>query len=269
MTKTSLLGIPLDFNSSHLRGPSLAPQKIREVLNSGSMNWYSENKLDLKNHENWKDIGDLDCTNEAMAFELIEKTVLQELTSKHKVLSLGGDHSITYPILKAYAQHYPDLTILHFDAHPDLYDELLGNRLSHACPFARIMEDSLASRLIQLGIRTINSHQAEQIERFKVDVIEMQDWRDDLDLQEKMCIQGPVYLSFDLDALDPSCAPGVSHYEPGGLFVRQVLNIIQKLDVNIVGADIVEYNPNQDINDMTAFVSAKLLKEILSKMLEK
>jgi len=262
----SVLGIPLDFNSSHLRGTASAPRKIRDALNSGSMNWCAENGLDIKKNFDWKDIGDIDCKDEHLAFQKIESMVSYQLGDKHKVLSLGGDHSITYPIMSAYARHYPELTILHFDAHPDLYDELDGNPFSHACPFARIMEENLASRLIQLGIRTINPHQREQIERFNVEVLEMKDWSG-LESIDELNIQGPVYLSFDLDALDPSVAPGVSHHEPGGFMVRQVLDVIQDLSVEVVGADIVEYNPIQDINNMTAYVGAKLFKEILAKML--
>jgi len=268
MKKVSILGIPLDFNSSHLRGPAQAPNKIREVLDCGSMNWCAETGLDLKKSSQWSDLGDLDCSDQDLAFQHIEKSVAQQIQDGHRILSLGGDHSITYPIMKAYGRYYSDLTILHFDAHPDLHDEFDGNPHSHACPFARIMEEKLAKRLVQFGIRTINPHQASQIERFKVDVLEMKDWQDDIDLQDKFNISGQVYLSFDIDALDPSCAPGVSHHEPGGLMVRQVLRFIQGLDAEIVGADIVEYNPKRDINDMTAFVAAKLFKEILSKMLE-
>ena len=89
------------------------------------------------------------------------------------MLTLGGDHAITYPILRAYGPHYPDLTILHIDAHPDLYDELEGDRLSHACPFARIMEAGLARRLVQVGVRTLNPHQRQQAERFGVKIFEM------------------------------------------------------------------------------------------------
>ena len=267
MHKVALMGIPLDYNSSHLRGPALAPQKIRDVLNSGSMNWCAENGLDLKKDLSWTDVGDIECDDEILAFQKIEAMVTHQIQNDMKVLTLGGDHSITYPILSAYGRYYPNLSILHFDAHPDLYDELDGNPFSHACPFARIMEEELASRLIQVGIRTINPHQASQIERFKVEVIEMKEWESGLDIEQRLDIQGPVYLSFDIDALDPSCAPGVSHHEPGGLMVRDVLNLIQSLSCDIVGADIVEYNPKQDINDMTGFVAAKLFKELLAKML--
>ena len=107
------------------------------------------------------------------AFAAIENGVGALLEQGKRPVSLGGDHSITYPIVKAFARRYPELTIFHFDAHPDLYDEFEGNRLSHACPFARIMEAGLAKRLVQVGIRTINGHQREQAKRFGVEVVEM------------------------------------------------------------------------------------------------
>jgi arginase family enzyme len=153
---------------------------------------------------------------------------------------------------------------LHFDAHPDLYDEFLGNRHSHASPFARIMEEGLAKRLVQVGIRTVNGHQREQAERFGVEFVEMRNWRDDLTLD----FDSPVYISFDLDALDPAFAPGVSHREPGGLSTRQAIGVIQRLRAKVVGADIVEFNPRMDPAQITAVVCAKLLKEIAAKMLE-
>jgi arginase family enzyme len=99
-----------------------------------------------------------------------------------------------------------------------------------------------------------------------VEVVEMKDWQDNLGQIQDLNLQGPVYISFDMDALDPSVAPGVSHHEPGGFRMRQVLKVLQSLEVDIVGADIVEYNPKQDINNMTAYVAAKLFKELLVKM---
>jgi arginase len=173
-------------------------------------------------------------------------------------------HAITYPIIKAYGSRYDELSILHFDAHPDLYDEYEGNRYSHACPFARIMEDQLAERLVQVGVRTMNSHQHAQAERFSVEVIDMRQWQPGPQLE----FNGPVYLSFDMDVLDPAFAPGVSHHEPGGLSMREVLELIQSLRAPVVGADIVEFNPTRDPVGITAMVAAKLLKEISALMLE-
>jgi len=178
---------------------------------------------------------------------------------------LGGDHAISYPVLRAVNRVHGAVNILHFDAHPDLYDDYEGNPYSHASPFARIHEDGLCSRLVQVGIRTLSGHLRAQVERFGVEVHEMRS----LDLDAVgLDLDGPVYISLDLDALDPAFAPGVSHHEPGGLSVRDILHVIQRLPNHIVGADIVEYNPRRDINDMTAMVAAKLLKEIAGRMLQ-
>ena len=154
------------------------------------------------------------------------------------------------------------MTILHVDAHSDLYHEFEGERFSHACPFARIMEDRLASRLIQVGIRTMNPHQRDQALRFGVEVIDMRAWLAGV----RPRVEGEIYLSVDLDALDPAFAPGVSHHEPGGLSVREVISLIQGLEGDLIGADVVEYNPRRDVNGVTATVAAKLVKEIAGRM---
>jgi arginase len=176
---------------------------------------------------------------------------------------LGGDHSITLAIVRAFGKRVPGLTILHFDAHPDLYDELEGNRLSHACPFARIMEEGAAKRLIQIGIRTANGHQCEQAKKFGVEMIEMRN----LPALGRMKVDGPIYISFDMDVLDPAFAPGISHREPGGMSTREALAHIHAITGEIAGADIMEFNPAQDTTQITATVAAKLLKEILGKMI--
>jgi agmatinase len=176
---------------------------------------------------------------------------------------LGGDHSITYPALRAFHRVYPRLSILHVDAHPDLYDEFEGDRYSHACPFARIMEEGLATRLVQVGIRTMSGHQAEQARRFSVEVIEMRRLDESLTLN----FETPLYISFDLDGLDPAFAPGVSHRESGGLSVRQAIALIQGTAAPLVGADVVEFNPGNDPAGITAPVAAKLVKELAARML--
>lgn len=208
------------------------------------------------------DAGDVMPSHGRDMFQEIEATVGAVLGRNLKPMVLGGDHSITYPVVKAAAAKHPGLTILDFDAHPDLYDEYMGNRRSHACPFARIMEEHLADRLVQVGIRTMNSHQRQQAERFGVEVVQMKDWQDALP-----ALRSPVYISFDLDALDPAFAPGVAHREPGGLSVRQALYAIQSIEADVVGADLVEFNPRFDPTNVTRAVCAKLLKELAAKML--
>jgi len=194
----------------------------------------------------------------------IETTIAEHLGAGRRTLALGGDHAISYPVLRSVAQHFEGLTVVHLDAHPDLYDELDGDRLSHACPFARIMEEGRVARLVQIGIRTMNPHQRAQAARFGVEVIEMQN----LGRVDELELTGPLYVSFDVDVLDPAFAPGVSHHEPGGLSTREALTIIQHLPDQIVGADLVELNPLRDPTGITAMAAAKIMKEILAKMLE-
>jgi arginase len=259
-----ILGIPFDANSSWLRGSAGAPPIIRVAFNSGSSNSWTETGVDLSPPGTYCDAGDLKFTFEE-PFSAIEKRVGELLDKGLRPVCLGGDHSITLPIVRAFGRHIPGLTIIHFDAHPDLYDELEGNRLSHACPFARIMEERAAKRLIQVGIRTVNGHQCEQAKKFGVEMIEMRR----LPALDRMRVDGPIYISLDMDVLDPAFAPGISHREPGGMSTREVLAHIQAITGKIVGADIVEYNPAQDHTQITATVGAKLLKEILGMMILK
>lgn len=227
---------------------------------------WTETGVDLGQAGVWSDRGDVDLSNTEAAFATIEATLSRLLASDLKPLSLGGDHSITYPILRAFAQKYRPLTILHFDAHGDLYDEFEGNRFSHACPFARIMEAGLATRLVQVGIRTLNAHQRQQAARFGVEIIEMRDWARTATLQ----FDSPVYVSFDVDGLDPAFAPGVAHPEAGGFSTRQALDLLHALAQQhrapVVGADLVEFNPHRDVGGITAAACAKLLKELIGLM---
>lgn len=260
----TLLGVPFDGQSSFLRGAAEAPAKIREALGCDASNQWTETGVDLGVQGIYGDAGNLTLADisDSDAFAAIESGVSTIVEQDKRPVSLGGDHSITFPIIKAVAKKYSELTIFHFDAHPDLYEEFEGNRWSHACPFARIMESGLAKQLVQIGIRTINGHQREQAKRFGVQVVEMRQ----LPAYLRLKAAGPVYISFDMDVLDPAYAPGVSHREPGGMSVREAIAHLHSIQGEIVGADLVEYNPIRDISGMTATVAAKILKEILGKM---
>lgn len=261
----SLVGIPFDANSSYLRGTSAAPASIRQVGQSGSSNTFAEDGSDITEGLTYHDAGDLPAGSleGAEAHDLICRRIQALLAGGSRVISLGGDHSVTYPILLAYARYYQPLHVLHIDAHADLYDNFAGNPYSHASPFARVLEKKLITSLVQAGIRTLNLHQREQSARFGVQMIHAGDFNDHF----ISSLQGPLYISLDLDALDPAFAPGVSHHEPGGLSTRDVIRMIQKVKVPVVGADIVEYNPGRDINNMTAMVAYKMFKELVSIML--
>lgn len=258
-----LVGLPYDASSSFLRGAATAPPLIREALASPAGNWWTEDLRDLTAAGGLKDAGDLALPPTAEARAQIEAGIAGILGKGWRPIALGGDHAVTYPVLRAIHAVHPRVTILHLDAHPDLYDEFEGELFSHACPFARILEERLAARIVQVGIRAMTGHLRDQATRFNVDVIDMRAWTSG----ERPHLEGPIYLSIDLDALDPAYAPGVSHREPGGLTVRDVLGLIQATAGTLVGADIVEFNPPQDVSGLTAAVAAKLVKEVAGRMM--
>jgi agmatinase len=262
--KLAIIGIRHDENSSFTKGAADAPPQIRAALRSDAWNLTSENGTDLSGDSTFFDAGDIEPVAGSDMLTLIENSIYTLIGDGLTPISLGGDHSITHPIVRAFARKYKNLSLLHFDAHPDIYDSYQGNRNSHASPFARIMEQKLVKRLVQVGIRTFTAHQREQVTKFGVETIEMRNVTSDLQLE----FDSPVYISFDVDALDPAFAPGVSHREPGGLSTRQAIDLIQRLKGKVVGADIVEFNPRMDPLHITGTVCAKLFKEIAAKILE-
>ncbi len=261
--RIAVLGVPFDEKSSYLRGAADGPQAIRSVSTGRCYCAFTELGIDLEKETVIVDLGDVDVSGDPdKTFSLTEKAVSKILEKGGVPAILGGDHSITYPILKAYKSRYQKLDILHFDAHPDLYDDLYGDRLSHACPFARILDDGLASGIVQVGVRAITADHRSKALKHGVRMIEMKEIREPIYLK----FANPVYISFDMDVLDPAYAPGVSHHEPGGLSTRQAVQIIQALKGEIVGLDIVELNPGRDVSGITAAAAFKILREAAGKI---
>jgi len=260
-----VIGIPFDNNSSFLRGSSLAPPLVRLMDKNGSANCFAENGIEIIEGENYKDEGDIvfDTSNAAIAFNVIKNTIAKELAHNSKCCCIGGDHSISYPVIDAFTDVYSNLHVLHLDAHADLYENFDNNPYSHASPFARLLEKGKIKSLTQVGIRTLNTHQRQQAAKYGVQVVEMKDFNYNFIAS----LSSPLYISLDLDVLDPTFAPGVSHHEPGGLSTRELITILQQIHSPIVGADIVEYNPTRDINNMTAMVAYKIFKELIAKMM--
>ncbi len=253
-----LIGLPTDCNSSFARGPAAAPAAIRAALWSDRGNLAAEDGQEIGHDFLLEDRGDLPLTETPDDDAIIRNAVTESLSTGAMPILLGGDHAVSFPIVQAIAAKHGPVNILHFDAHPDLYDDFEGNPRSHASPFARILEAGLCRRLVQVGIRTLNRHCREQAARFGVEIVPIADFTPG----SVPVLDGPLYISLDLDGLDPSEAPGVSHPEPGGLRVREVLSVLHAQTGQIVGADVVELNPRFDANDRTAILAAKLVREI-------
>ncbi|KAL5058068.1 hypothetical protein RYX36_029672 [Vicia faba] len=183
------------------------------------------------------------------------KLVMEE--APLRPLVLGGDHSISFPVIRAVSEKLGGpVDVLHIDAHPDNYDAFEGNIYSHASSFARVMEGDYVRRLLQLK----DVHKQNEMRTFSRD----RPFLENLKLGEG--VKG-VYISIDVDCLDPAFAPGVSHIEPGGLSFRDVLNILHNLQGDVVAGDVVELNPQRDtVDGMTAMVAAKLVREMAAKI---
>ncbi len=261
-TPVRLLGLPTDKNSSYMRGAAEAPAVVRRLMSSGMSNLVSESGCDLGDEWVFVDAGDLHLPESSVDFETI-RDAAAVICAEGSTVFLGGDHSVTWPVLTGRKQAGFDAPhLIQVDAHPDLYPEFDNNEYSHASPMARIMERGLAASLTQVGLRTVNAVQAAAIEKYAVNAY-----------PAGRPLPGPselphgaTWFSIDLDGLDPAFAPGVSHHEPGGLSVRDVIALIWSAPGPVVGGDIVELNPNRDINDVTAAVTFKLVKELVARI---
>jgi agmatinase len=260
--KPALLGVPYDASSSFQRGAAQGPDAIRKAFNSPSGNRWTESLVDLGDGAKLEDAGDVSLTDATMRQD-VERAIFTLLERRRVPVVLGGDHSITYPVVRAFRQQAGQFTLLHFDAHPDLYPVFEGDRFSHACPFARIMEEGLVKELVQVGVRAPTGIQSQQARSYGVVTVSPGQWEQGWTFQSSL----PVYLSIDLDVLDPAFAPGVSHPEPGGCPTRQLLSTLQTIQAPVIGADIVELNPINDPAGLTARVAAKLVKEVAALIL--
>ncbi|MEZ5982333.1 MAG: arginase family protein [Parvularculaceae bacterium] len=256
----ALLGFP-DASSSHARGPALRRPSSARCSSARRQRPTVLAALTCAEVITAQEFAVLP-EDAAKARAEIEARVTAALEGGRRPLSLGGDHSVTFPILRAIAAHYGPVNVLHIDAHPDLYEDYEGDRYSHASPFARALEEGLIANLVQVGIRSSSPEQVALSQKHGGVML----GADEVDAIPYEKLEGPLYVSVDLDGLDPAFAPGVSHPEAGGLSTREVLAIIKRLPAAPVGADVVELNPERDINLLTAHVAARLIKELAAAM---
>lgn len=257
MPRTRLLGFEWDASSSHARGSALAPTVVKRLLTSEASSGYSIDLTPMREAIAGYDIPALP-EDGAAARALIEASVGSAMAAGERPLSIGGDHSITYPILKAVAARRGPVNVLHIDAHGDLHEDYEGDPFSHASPFARAHEAGLIARHVAVGIRCWDPHQKAQAERYDVTILGAHE----LDRIPPDLFDAPLYVTIDLDGLDPAFAPGVSHPEPGGLSTLDALALIRRIKGPLIGADVVELNPERDPMLATARVVVRLVKEL-------
>lgn len=254
-----LLGAPHDAGSTFRPGARLGPRAIREMAESLSP--CTERGEDLS-HLAAVDAGDLALPGVApLAYERIEEAVGRIVEGGAVPIVLGGDHAVTVPSFTAVRKRYPEVSLLYLDAHPDLYPEYDGDPYSHACVVHRILQlkNVSGSRITMVGIRATNPAQREVAEAAGIRTVppwELEGFRYEA--------AGPVYLSVDVDVLDPACAPGCGNPVPGGLTSRELLDLLRGLSgVDLVGMDVVEVNPLLDRSGVTALAAVRVVTEVL------
>jgi len=262
-----LFGIPMDFTTSFRPGTRFGPRQIREA--SLGLEEFSPVLGRSLQEICFYDAGDLDLPygNAAASLDLAYEQALKILRDDKIPYGLGGEHLVSLGLVKAAAQLYPDLNVVHLDAHADLRDDYLGERLSHATVMRRVAEITGPERLFQLGIRSGDAAElqfaAEHTHFYPGKVLEVVD-----EVSIKLG-QMPVYLSLDIDVVDPAFAPGTGTPEPGGCTSAEILEAMRRLtELNIVGLDLVEVSPLGDESLRTGLLAAKIVREVLLSVLK-
>ncbi|MGB5525401.1 MAG: agmatinase [Gemmatimonadota bacterium] len=262
-------GLPCDSQSTFRRGPAEGPSRIRLAYDGRCYNATTELGADLaglvSDAGDWLPGGSWEETHEDYRFRA------EELLAGEAVpFFAGGDHAITMPLVEALEVLEEPVHVVQLDAHPDLYPEFGGDRWSHACVGARILDMEHVASLTQIGIRTLNQPQLEVARRHagRLTILEARDLSFRPSDLSHIPDGAPVYLTVDLDAFDPAYAPGVSHPVPGGIAPRQALALIQEAPWRLVGMDVVEVNPSLDQGDRTAVLAARLLHEAMGRVEE-
>ncbi|MFT9495586.1 agmatinase [Anaerosolibacter sp.] len=258
-----IFGAPFDGTCSYRPGSRFAPNKIR--IDSYGLETYSPYlDRDLEDH-NVHDAGDIDLIfgNKYAVLDSIQEYAQYLVNNNKKPLMIGGEHLVTLPVVKAMYEKHKDLVILHFDAHTDLRGDYMGEELSHATVIKQIWNFLGDNRIYQFGIRSGLKDEFYWAEKEGHTFINKFSYDKLAEVVEKVKDK-PVYVTIDLDILDPSIFPGTGTPEPGGISFQDMLNILKTLDgLNIVGADVVELAPDYDPTGVSTAVASKIMRELM------
>jgi agmatinase len=258
-----LFSVPMDTTTSYRPGTRFAGNAIR--VESIGIEWYSPYKdMNLRDYKT-VDIGDLELPMGLVedSLEIVNDTVKQILKDNKKPMMIGGEHLVTLPVVQALVHKYPDLHIIHLDAHTDLRDEFLGRKLSHATVLRRCHDILGDGRIYQFGIRSGDKHEFDLAKNGHVFMRKFD--LEGLDKIVEKLKDKPVYITIDLDVLDPSVFPGTGTPEPGGITFKELLQAMKTFEGlnNVVGADLVELAPMLDTSNVSTVVAAKALREMI------
>lgn len=260
-SKAVLFGAPFDGTTSFKPGARFAPNAMRE--DSWALESYSP--YINKDLEDIKlcDIGDLELPfgNKSKSLRMIERLTTKIIEQNKIPIMLGGEHLVTLGTINSLSKKYKDLNILHFDAHTDLRQEYLGETLSHATVIKRVWDILGDNKIYQFCIRSGLKEEFEWAKKHTH--LEKFTYKSLKQIIKKLKNK-PVYITIDLDVLDPSIFPGTGTPEPGGISFEQILYIIKKLSKlnNVVGFDLVELSPKYDNSGVSTAVAAKVLREL-------
>ncbi len=258
---TVLTGVPYDGTSSFRPGSRFAPDSIREA-SYGIESYSPYQKKDLR-EKRICDLGNIPLSfgDKMLNLDIIESFTDKMIQKKKRFIFMGGEHLISYPIIKSFKKRYKNLVVLHIDAHSDLIDSYRGERFSHASVMKRVAELVGFENLYQLGIRSLNEkdillpHRDTNMQLFKLS--KTQEFVETIG-------KNPVYISLDLDVLDPSCLPGTGTPEPGGVTYGELLECVLLFSkLNIAGIDVVELSPHYDTSGISSITAASIIREII------
>jgi len=258
-----MVGAPMDYSVSYRPGARFAPQKIREV--SYAIEEYSPYVDRDLSEVRFFDVGDLELPmgNIVSSLEIIQQAAREVLEDGKKPIFLGGDHLITYPVVKEVYEKYGDqLRLLHFDAHADLREEYLGERNSHASVIRLCSQFLPSKNIFQFGIRSGTREEfkwaGENLNFYPFEVL--QPLKEVIDVLKPY----PVYITLDIDVVDPAYACGTGTPEPGGCMPHEIFQAFRAMKgLNIVGMDLVEVNPVYDTAGVTSILAAKIIREAM------
>lgn len=260
---TVLIGVPMDFTVSYRPGTRMGPQRIRTVSYGLEEYSFYTNK-DLRDYL-FYDGGDiaLPFGNVTDSLKIIEDVAQKVIADNKFGIYLGGEHLVSWPLIKAYAEKYSELAVLHFDAHADLRKDYVGQTNSHATVMRKVCEKIGGNNVYQFGIRSgdkLEFEYAQENTNIYIDQILEPLSKVITELGEEI----PVYITIDIDVVDPAFAPGTGTPEPGGCTSQEIIKAIHLMkDLNVVGMDIVEVSPINDHSDRTAILAAKLVREAI------